>query len=127
MNKILHMLFSPQGRMRRRDFWFCTAGLWLVYISAIALASFLTFDIVAPGRARLIMALALLPVFLWSAAALLVKRMHDRGFPALTAVMLLRPITGWARGMAECCSDGTPGPNAYGPSPKKRIDPADNF
>ncbi len=124
---IWQMLFSLKGRIRRRDFWLASAGLWLVYIAAIAGASFLGFGTLTPGRARLITALLLLPGFLWIAAALLIKRLHDRGHSAWRALSVLRPIFGWIWGFSECCGDGTPGANAYGPSPKGRLDPPDHF
>ncbi len=121
------VLFSFHGRIRRRDFWLVTAVLWLAYIAAIAGAGLLGFGVVAPGRARLVAALLLLPVFLWVAAALLVRRLHDRGHSAWRALYAIRPIFGWIWGFSECCGDGTLGANAYGPSPKGQLDPPDHF
>ncbi len=120
-------LFGFHGRMRRRDFWGFVVALWLAYMAAVAVASFLTFGAVAPGRARLIAALLLFPVFLWSASALLVKRLHDRGHSVWRALTVLRPLFGWIWGFTECCSDGTPGANIYGSSPKGHLDPPDHF
>lgn len=119
-------LFGFQGRMRRRDFWFYTVlsnlGLFVLLLIDIILP-----QMVFPGNsgglpagpaATGVSGLFLLTLILmaWMAAALLAKRLHDRGKPGWLALAALIPVVGWLWLFVECgCLRGTAEANAYGP------------
>jgi uncharacterized membrane protein YhaH (DUF805 family) len=71
-----------RGRLRRRDFWL---GLLILLLIEIAL-SFGFAGLMRPTGATPIENAALwlaLAILLWSSAALIIKRLHDRGKSAL--------------------------------------------
>jgi len=126
----LKALFGFKGRMRRRDFWTYVAVFWAAYVALIAAgaAALHAVSPFTPGRSAGICILASLPLVVWIYLALHIKRLHDINRPASTVISTLRPILGWICGVSECgLRDGTPGPNAYGPSPKGAKSVADVF
>lgn len=128
-------LFGFTGRMRRRDFWFYTVlshlGLFVLFLIDIIVPQLVFPAIPAPDRAPFngqaeigITALFLVTLALmaWMAAALLAKRLHDRGKPGWLALAALVPVLGWVWLFVECgCLDGMPESNRYGASPKATL------
>ena len=51
---------------------------------------------------------------LWSVLALVVKRLHDMGFPGMAAIALFAPIINMAVFVGLCLWPGAAGANAYG-------------
>lgn len=124
-------LFGFQGRMRRRDFWFYTV------LSNLGLFVLLLIDVIVPqliflprdgsgglptgpvGTGIGWLFLLTLALMAWMAAALLAKRLHDRGRPGWLALAAVVPVIGWIWLFIECgCLDGKPEANAYGPLTK---------
>lgn len=124
-------LFSFKGRTGRRDFW-VWIGLW---VSAMTLLFVLADKAILEIRSAAFMLVCLL----WPTAAVVVKRLHDRGRSALWALsvilawmlfagnwVMLDGIWKWAVGvllptiiMAGMVIElgilnGTPGGNKYG-------------
>ena len=126
---MLSLLLDFRGRLRRRDFWRYGLIVWLAAIALTVLGGWLfpVFSSLRPGQGRAVAALSLAPLIFWSSLALLAKRFHDRDRPMWDMLYVLTPIRGWLWGIVECCSEGTPGPNRFGPSPKPMVDPADYF
>jgi uncharacterized membrane protein YhaH (DUF805 family) len=130
---IVQMLFSFEGRLRRRDFWLCTLGLvvfcWLV--ESVAGAMFLphwmaiggpsdvrSFNPAAMGGFWAVYCVVFL-LALWPSLAIAIKRCHDRNQTGVWVLMMLIPVIGFFWWLINLgILDGTPGPNQYGPSPK---------
>jgi uncharacterized membrane protein YhaH (DUF805 family) len=130
---IMQMLFSFEGRMRRRDFWLCAIGLAVVQWVIWSICAALFFPAVSVNVSQtgnvavwssmmgaMMGPLALVNlIFLWPRLAIGVKRCHDRNKSGLWLLLALIPILGWLWLLIEFgFLDGTPGPNKFGPSPK---------
>jgi len=111
MRTIRQLLFSFPGRIPRRDF---LLGVLLLGVAFVLL--FLLLEQVAGHRSTLV----LYPPLYWALAALLVKRLHDRGKSPFWLLLLLAPLFGplWL-GLELCCFAGTPGENRYGEDPSR--------
>ena len=118
------MLFSGQGRIRRRDYWIWSLAAFFVQMViyfgvAIATGTIDNIGDEATPAPLLITQLALMVPSVWIGACLGAKRWHDRDKSGWMYLILLIPIVGPIWTFVECgCLDGTPGPNSYGPSPK---------
>lgn len=132
MMRLVPALFGFSGRMRRRDFWFYTVfsnfGLFI-----LTLIDVIVPQLVLPGGQEEPVAIEGLPaatgiaiLFLvtmalaaWMAAAMLGKRLHDRGKSLVWLLALLVPVVGWGWLFVECgLLEGSISGNKYGPSPK---------
>lgn len=83
-------LFSIKGRIGRRDFWIWIA-IWLVTMSAL-------FTLAGSNLLNLQTAAFIIVCLLWPTAAVVVKRLHDRGKSGLWALLMVL-----ARGTGRCC------------------------
>lgn len=131
---IMQMLFSFEGRMRRRDFWLCAIGLAVLHgvLFSLVAAMFFPMWMTASSHDTTVTvwggwwaALAAPPMLLvnflllWPRLAIGVKRFHDRNKSGLWLLIGLIPFFGWLWLLIDLgLLDGTPGPNKYGPSPK---------
>lgn len=61
---------------------------------------------------------------IYASLALVIKRLHDRGRPAVFALLLLVPLINLWPTIEILFLDGTQGDNQYGPSPKGVAAPA---
>lgn len=118
--KIIPILFSFQGRIRRTTYWLAGIGsglvLGLVYIVfAVATGALAK----GPGGLWAPQFLPIEAVGLWVSLAIAAKRCHDRGYPAVMVLILFVPFIGGLWGLIDLgFIGGTPGENKYGPSPK---------
>jgi uncharacterized membrane protein YhaH (DUF805 family) len=126
------VLTSFQGRIRRSHYWLAHLSLSIVSGALMFLPSVIMTGLglspAAPGAADwprllfgLVLMLALLAAdfFLIRASiAVTVKRWHDRGKTGWLYLVGLIPIIGLWPFIELGFLDGTPGENAYGPSPK---------
>lgn len=111
MSKTVRRLFlSFRGRIARGTFWWASIVLLAVFV-----VPFVFIETVAGRPATL----ALYPPFFWAAAALAVKRLHDRGQSAWWLLLLAIPLIGplWI-GITLFLRAGTPGENQYGDDPR---------
>jgi uncharacterized membrane protein YhaH (DUF805 family) len=117
------MMFSFEGRLRRRDYWLCSLALTA---ATMVLAILLYTVVAASGSADVtndgvtsILQLVLTALGLWPSLAIGVKRCHDRNQSGAMVAIQFIPVVGlfWAL-INLGILDGTPGPNKYGPSPK---------
>ncbi|HWE98800.1 MAG TPA: DUF805 domain-containing protein [Caulobacteraceae bacterium] len=121
----LHLFFGFRGRLGRASFWLAalgsavaTAAVSFVAVEA-SLAASQPEDAVAAAAAGWPM-IPLYLVSLWITLALTIKRCHDRNYPAVMAFVLFVPVVGAAWALIDLgCIPGTPGDNAYGPSPAR--------
>ncbi len=127
---IVQMLFSFQGRLRRRDYWLCAIGLgvvWMILNSIVgmmmppvhvATAGALAFNMAALSAMSTGSMIVFL-LLLWPHIAIGIKRCHDRDKSGLWLLLYFLPVIGWIWLFIDLAIlDGTPGPNKYGPSPK---------
>ena len=94
-------LFSIKGRIGRRDFWIWIV-IWVLTMSAL-------FTLAGSNLLSLQTAAFILVCLLWPTAAVVVKRLHDRGRSGLWALLMIlawmppgrcwptRPSTGCSR------------------------------
>ena len=142
---LLRQALSLQGRLRRRGFWrtfvaFAVLDLSVQFVALAVLSASHPFSSRAQGVALLApVATAMEVIFLWPAAAALVRRGHDRGYPALRSLAVLGALAalGLATGriadgarlllqvaiLAYFIADygftpGTRGANGYGEDPR---------
>ena len=108
--KFLHMYGSFRGRIERSTFWWSALALGAVFV-----VLFVFIDTVAGRTATFV----LYPPLFWGAAALAVKRLHDRGTSAWWLLVALVPILGplWLC-ITLGLRAGSPGENQYGDDPR---------
>lgn len=117
------MLFSANGRIRRRDYWIWmigkTVGLALLLFISIAILSFLHSDKRTTDLFSMIIVFVIIVLFAGTNICLTVKRWHDRNKSGLMYLILFIPVLGVAWTVIECgLVDGTQGRNRFGKSPK---------
>ncbi len=118
------MLFSPYGRIRRRDFWLWmiakTIGVPVLFFALLLLLKLIHLK--SPDTEQLIGVIIMMvcwATFVLSNICLIVKRWHDRNKSGWLYLILFIPVLGWIWTLVECgCLDGTPARNRYGKSPK---------
>ena len=105
-----------QGRARRREYWMFVLFNMIFMIVAMILDNILgtTFSEGYYGFIYLIYALALMLPSL----AVSVRRLHDVGKSGGFIFIALIPIVGAIWLLVLTCTDGNPGSNNYGDSPK---------
>ena len=95
-------LFSIKGRIGRRDFWIWMV-LWVVAMT-------LLFTFAGMGWLNMQTAAFALVCLLWPTAAVMVKRLHDRGRSGIWALLMVLAwmlLAGnWAVGSRAVNSDG---------------------
>ena len=119
------------GRSRRKEYWMFALFLLIVYIIAMALDSMLGFgtttryaDVSDTGAAAgfnstggIITMLAMLAMFLPS-LAVGIRRLHDTDRSGWWLLIGLILLIGTIVLLVFYCTDGTKGPNRFGPDPK---------
>jgi uncharacterized membrane protein YhaH (DUF805 family) len=92
MDDLTSLYTSFNGRINRAPYW-----LGVIMMAIVALLIFLVVgalfgvSIAAPDFRFRLISLALTPLFLYPAVALMVKRLHDRDRPAWLAGLFLAP------------------------------------
>jgi uncharacterized membrane protein YhaH (DUF805 family) len=102
------------GRARRSEYWWFALALSLAWLAVIIVLGVI------------IQSMALyytVAVLLWAAAivpslGVLVRRLHDTGRSGWWFFISFVPLVGGIILLVFTVSDGTPGDNQYGPSPK---------
>lgn len=107
--KLARLLFSFRGRIARGTLW---GSLLLLCLAFLVLYVFMKTELGARST------LLLYPFLFWIAAALLAKRMRDRGRSPWWLLSALVPIIGPLWLLFELgLRRGTPGENHYGADP----------
>lgn len=87
-----HLFTSFDGRINRKPCWIGTIILVVVnLVISFVVGMVLGVSIMAPDFRFKLVSLVLAVVFLYPAAALMVKRLHDRDRPAWLAALFLAP------------------------------------
>ena len=111
------------GRSRRKEFWMFQLGIFLLYIAVLILAAILgAISETLSGIVMIIFAIAMLGLIIPS-IAVAVRRMHDQDKSGWMLLLGLIPLIGSIILLVFYCTEGTPGPNQYGPDPKGQADP----
>ncbi|MAY19777.1 MAG: hypothetical protein CL955_04085 [Erythrobacteraceae bacterium] len=111
------------GRSRRKEFWMFQLGIFLLYIAVLILAAILgAISETLSAIVMIIFAIAMLGLIIPS-IAVAVRRMHDQDKSGWMLLLGLIPLIGSIILLVFYCTDGTPGPNQYGPDPKGQADP----
>ncbi|WKL56676.1 DUF805 domain-containing protein [Asticcacaulis sp. ZE23SCel15] len=118
------ILFSTEGRIRRRTYWLYSIALTVAYLAiyfGVAVATG-TLDTLASDTTSPILDVteAILSIaMIWPSLCIQIKRWHDRDKSWVWIFINLIPIIGWIWSFVELgCLDGTKGRNKYGNSPK---------
>jgi uncharacterized membrane protein YhaH (DUF805 family) len=111
---ILDLLFSAEGRMRRRDYWVVGMGANLAFLLiGVGLAVSL------PPMTALIAVLPFAFVYIRVRSCVKIKRWHDRDKGAIWTLIGMAPFIGSMWAFVECgFLEGTRGDNRFGPPPK---------
>ena len=110
--------FDFSGRARRKEYWFFTLYHTLLLFTGELLAGFL-----AKENSPLAMVFTVI-FFLYILASIIptiavsVRRLHDIDKSGWWLFIGLIPIVGAIWSLILMCTDGTSGPNQYGPDPK---------
>ena len=112
------------GRSRRKEFWMFQLGIVLLYIAVVILGAILgAISETLSAIVMIIFGLAMLGLIIPS-LAVAVRRLHDQDKSGWMLLLGFIPIIGSIILLVFYCTDGTPGPNQYGPDPKGQADPA---
>ena len=104
------------GRARRMEFWMFTLISAIISIGLLLIDRFAGLT-EAAGGANPLQSIYGLAVLIPS-IAVTVRRLHDIGRSGLWILVGLVPCVGWIILLVWEATDGTPGPNEFGPDPK---------
>ena len=110
---LAHLYTSFQGRISRQPFWI---GLIVLIVTALlavlAIGALVGVSMFATDSRFKLLKFALLIVFLYPAAALLIKRLHDRNRPNWFASFFLVPTIAYGLTELAGITGNGPGSNA---------------
>ena len=121
MDYFLHVLKNYavfRGRARRREYWMFSLFYFLFGIAAFVIDYVLGFTQDGSGVISSIFSLALLVPSL----AVSVRRLHDVNKSGWFMLIGLVPLVGVIWLLVLDCTEGTAGPNEYGPDPKAWVE-----
>jgi uncharacterized membrane protein YhaH (DUF805 family) len=101
---------NAEGRARRKEYWMFVL-FNLLFVLTAGIVDFLL------GTFPVIYVLYCLAIIVPS-IAVSIRRLHDIGKSGWWMLIGLIPIIGGIWFLVLVCTDGTPGANSYGPSPK---------
>ena len=108
--RLLRPYLFFRGRLARGTFCWCVLGLMAAFV-----VLFVFLDTAVGYAATLV----LYPPFFWGAAALIVKRLHDRDHSAWRLLIALIPVVGPLWLLIDLFfRAGSPGENQYGNDPR---------
>ncbi|MGW8191293.1 DUF805 domain-containing protein [uncultured Sphingomonas sp.] len=117
----LKRYFEVRGRSRRQEYWMFTLFSILVGIATTIVDRALGFDWDSTGPINGLTSLALLiPSF-----TVTFRRLHDTDRSAWWMLLVFLPIIGWIWLFVLYVTEGTRGPNRFGPDPKDPYGSAD--
>ncbi len=114
---------SFSGRARRKEYWSFFLFNMLILIVLYAFLMYASVQLFTSGSETLYyIAMALMTIFslgtLVPGLAVMVRRLHDIGKNGVYILMGLIPLVGGIILLIYACTEGTKGPNEFGPSPK---------
>lgn len=110
----LKRYFEVRGRSRRMEYWMFVLFSFLIGIATTIVDNVLGFGWEGTGPLNGLTSLALLiPSF-----TVAFRRLHDTNRSAWWMLLVFLPIIGWIWLFVLYVSEGTRGPNRFGPDPK---------
>jgi len=110
------------GRSRRKEYWMWT--LFVVIVEVVLYTWAISAAVSAGGQMGAGVGLPFILLMLFALAvfipglAVTVRRLHDQEKSGLLFLLVLIPLVGPIILIVFMCTEGTPGPNKYGPDPK---------
>ena len=101
------------GRARRSEYWFFYLFTILVFLVVVVLGALLG------TTALVVLYLLAIAGLIVPSLALTVRRLHDTDRSGWWFLIVFVPFVGGIVLLVWAVTDGTPGPNQYGPSPKE--------
>ena len=105
------------GRSRRKEYWMFALGVFIAEIIIMIVERLLGIGTMVGGVYGPILVLFLLAIFIPSLAVSF-RRLHDTDKSAWFLLLGLIPLIGGIILLVFFCTDGTQGPNRFGPDPK---------
>ena len=114
--KVLRQYADFNGRARRKEYWTFAltnaAVVFVLYLIALLVGN-LTFAIILYVLVGIAYLAILVPTI-----AVIVRRLHDTDRPGVFILLVFIPIVGGIILLVFMATEGTRGPNQYGPDPK---------
>ena len=113
--------FNFQDRARRAEFWWPVFMQFIIYLAMLALTSL--FAMLGDIGVMLIW-IPMILYWLFGLACIIpnlamsVRRLHDKDMSGFWVLIWLVPLIGFLFLLFQFVTEGTPGPNKYGPNPK---------
>ncbi|MBP5369579.1 MAG: DUF805 domain-containing protein [Bacteroidales bacterium] len=109
--------FDLEGRARRKEFWMFLLWYFILYIPIYIIAFVLTYITEVAYILPIVVGIFCLALIAPS-FSLVIRRLHDIGKSGWYWLVGLIPFIGGIILLVWYCTEGTIGPNEYGPDPK---------
>ena len=109
--------FDLEGRARRKEFWMFLLWYFIFYIPIYIIAIVLTYITEVAYILPIVVGIFCL-AFIAPSFSLVIRRLHDIGKSGWYWLVGLIPFIGGIILLVWYCTEGTIGPNEYGPDPK---------
>jgi uncharacterized membrane protein YhaH (DUF805 family) len=110
------------GRSQRKEYWMFTLFIFIVSIVVGIIEGILGINTMVGGVYGPLTVLLLLGTLIPS-IAVGIRRLHDTDRSGWWLLIALVPLIGAIVLLVFYVTDGTPGPNRFGPDPKGNVDP----
>jgi uncharacterized membrane protein YhaH (DUF805 family) len=107
------------GRSQRKEYWMYALGLWIAVIVLSIIEGIVGLSGMVGGVYGPLVTLVLLGTLIPN-IAVAIRRLHDIDKSGWWLLISLVPLVGSLVLLYFFVSDGTPGPNQFGPDPKNR-------
>lgn len=117
--KVLKQYVDFDGRARRKEYWMFVLFNMIIWVIMFALSMITAMSgamAIAPVMS-ILLGLYYLGIILPS-IAVTVRRLHDQDKPGSWFFISFIPLIGGIWMLVLMCTEGTAGPNRYGPDPK---------
>ena len=110
--------FDFSGRARRKEYWYFTLFHTIMEVAGFALAAAAYNDNRTIGTIFIGIAVLYYLASLVPSISVTVRRLHDIDMSGWWYFVQFVPVIGGIWLLVLMCTDGTKGPNQYGPDPK---------
>jgi uncharacterized membrane protein YhaH (DUF805 family) len=105
------------GRSQRKEYWMFTLGIIIAEVAIMIVEGMLGINRMVVGIYGPILSLFMLALIIPS-LAVSIRRLHDIDKSGWFFLLALIPLIGSIILLVFFCTDGTSGPNRFGPDPK---------
>jgi len=119
--KVLKQYADFNGRARRKEYWMFFLFNIIIWVAFLILSISLSGNdnIETPPVLAILLGIYFLGMII-PGLAVTVRRLHDIGKSGSWFFIYFIPLIGGIWLLVLMCTDGTPGPNMYGPDPKNQ-------